>query len=186
MEGSRREPAGRAGPRETAGIGGTVTGLVAGTLLVAILYGAVPYLLLGLADARGWPAWTHPVARVAGAVLFVAGVGLLLWCTALFLFRGRGTPLPAIPPARLVASGPYRFTRNPIYLGGVAILAGEALFFGSPALGAYAAAYAAFLHLVVVLHEERVLERRHGERYRAYRERVPRWLGRRRRDGPEG
>ena len=93
--------------------------------------------------------------------------------------RGRGTPVPLDPPRTLLARGPYRLTRNPMYLLYVAVAAAEALLFRSPALAAYAAALFAVAHLYVTRIEEPRLLERFGADYAAYARRVPRWLPRR-------
>ncbi|HKZ47983.1 MAG TPA: isoprenylcysteine carboxylmethyltransferase family protein [Thermoplasmata archaeon] len=76
--------------------------------------------LLGLALANLVPLFLLPLltaAAPAGLVLLASGFGLVLWGTVAFGIYGHGTPLPQIPPKRLVTQGPYRHIRNPIYLG---------------------------------------------------------------------
>ena len=121
------------------------------------------------------PAWL----RLPGAVLGLAGAALAAWSVATFLTRGRGTPAPFDPPREFVASGPYRFVRNPMYVGAVGGLLGAGLFLGSPSIACLALAVLVLMHLVVVLYEEPGLARRFGASYLAYRQRVPRWFARR-------
>ena len=75
----------------------------------------------------------------------------------------------------MVRSGLYRVTRNPMYVGVLVTLAGEALLLDSVPLAVWAAVVAVAVHLFVVLYEEPVLESQFGESYRAYRRAVPRW-----------
>ncbi len=82
-------------------------------------------------------------------------------------------------PRRVVAVGPYRWVRNPIYLGALLIVLGEAWLFWSWPLLAYAGVLAVFFHAFVAGYEERVLGRRFGETYLEYRRTVPRWIPRR-------
>lgn len=126
---------------------------------------------LGLEIPDGWRAVGWPLA-VLGALL--AGA-----CVVAFVLRGEGTPAPFDPPRRFVASGPYRFVRNPMYLGGAAVIAGAGLVVGSVAILLLAAAFLAFFHLFVVLYEEPALTRRFGSSYLEYRRSVNRWLPRR-------
>jgi hypothetical protein len=77
----------------------------------------------------------------------------------------------------LVATGPFRYSRNPIYLADLAILLGMFLVRGEPALLLYVLLAAVLLHLWVVTHEEPVLARRFGNEWVRYAERVPRWFG---------
>ena len=70
---------------------------------------------------------------------------------------------PVDPPRHLVVRGLYRYVRNPMYVGVIAILLGEALLFGSLTLLWYAAAFFAVAHLFVVLYEEPALRGQFGE-----------------------
>jgi protein-S-isoprenylcysteine O-methyltransferase Ste14 len=118
-----------------------------------------------------------PVA-ITGGVVVAAGLYMVGWCFFDFAARGRGTPAPWDPPQRLVTNGLYRHIRNPIYVGVLSILLGEAVFFGSLALLAWAAVTALGFHLVVVLYEEPGLRDRFGSDYERYQAEVPRWLSR--------
>jgi protein-S-isoprenylcysteine O-methyltransferase Ste14 len=137
--------------------------------------GAV-YLPWWILDRKGdsptpatWPA----------AAVIAAGTAGYLWCLHAFATAGRGTPGPWDPPRRVVASGPYRWVRNPIYLAALTVIVGEAWLFHSTALLLYGAAAAAFFHLIVLAYEEPVLRHRFGEPYRHYLRTTPRWLPRR-------
>ena len=117
------------------------------------------------------PAWL----RLPGAAIGLAGAALAAWSVGTFLVRGRGTPAPFDPPREFVASGPYRFVRNPMYVGAVGGLLGAGLFLGSPAIAWLALVFLVIMHLVVVLYEEPGLARRFGASYERYRQRVARW-----------
>ena len=81
----------------------------------------------------------------------VAGIGLLLWCVREFYVAGRGTLAPWAPPHSLVDCGPYRLSRNPMYIAVLLLLSGWALGFRSWMLAVYAVAVAFAFHLRVVL-----------------------------------
>lgn len=117
--------------------------------------------------------------RLIGLPLILLGAAVYIRCAWDFAVAGRGTPLPLDPPRELVARGLYRHVRNPMYLGVVSILIGEAIFFSAAALVVYAAAMAAGFHLFIVLYEEPALRRQFGDSYRRYLETVPRWFPRR-------
>jgi protein-S-isoprenylcysteine O-methyltransferase Ste14 len=123
-----------------------------------------------------------PAAWVAVPVV-AAGAALYIWCVWNFAAVGGGTPGPWDPPARVVAAGPYRWVRNPIYLAALLIVLGEAWLFLSPALLVYAGAAAVFFHLLVIGYEEPALRRRFGRAYLEYQRTVPRWIPRRPRPG---
>jgi protein-S-isoprenylcysteine O-methyltransferase Ste14 len=91
--------------------------------------------------------------------------------------QGRGTPHLADPPKELVASGPYRFTRSPQYLGVLSILAGHFVCTGALRLLPYSAMVAATFHIFVTYYEEPNLEKRFGNAYQRYLQQTPRWLG---------
>jgi protein-S-isoprenylcysteine O-methyltransferase Ste14 len=114
--------------------------------------------------------------QILGAVVTVSGAALAVWCILSFAFLGRGTPAPFDPPRRLVLRGPYRYVRNPMYLGAALALAGAALFYRSGALLAYTGAFLLVMHAFVVWYEEPTLRRTFGESYEAYRRQVRRWL----------
>ena len=111
----------------------------------------------------------------AGMLLGACGAALALACILTFVFVGQGTPAPFDPPRRLVAKGPYRFVRNPMYLGAGLALAGAAAFYGSIPLLGYALGFLLVMHLFVVMYEEPTLRRLFGEDYEAYCRRVGRW-----------
>jgi len=132
----------------------------------------VPWLLL---NRHG--AWPHPAAWYAAAVI-AAGAGLYLACVWVFAAEGRGTPGLWDSPRRVVAVGPYRWVRNPIYLAALLIVCGQAWLFLSAGLLIYAVALAAAFHLFVTCYEEPRLRARFGQPYEAYRSTVRRWLPR--------
>src|SRR5215813_3341896 len=118
-----------------------------------------------------------PVAWEAAGVI-AAGAALYVWCVWNFAAVGDGTPGLWDAPSRVVATGPYRWVRNPIYLAALLIVLGEAWLFMSLPLLAYACAMAIFFHLFVIGYEERTLNRRFGSTYLEYRRTVPRWIPR--------
>jgi protein-S-isoprenylcysteine O-methyltransferase Ste14 len=145
--------------------------LVPGTVTVYI-----PYLLLTSANtAQRLPLGAF---RYFGVVLILIGAAFYFRCAWDFTFTGRGTPAPIDPPKKLVARGLYRFVRNPMYVGVVTLLLGEAILFGSRALFVYAAAAFVIFNLFVVFYEEPVLRRKFGESYLNYCATVPRWFPR--------
>ena len=113
-----------------------------------------------------------------GLALAVSGAALAISCIVVFVVRGMGTPAVFDPPREFVASGPYRWVRNPMYAGAIAILAGGGLAFRSPSVVGLAAAAFLLAHAFLVLVEEPGLERRVGESWRAYRAATNRWLPR--------
>ena len=145
------------------------------SLVFLALYLGVP--LAGLTIDRGLGLPAFPVAlRLAGFVFLLIGLVGLAWCFSLFA-GARGTPNPRLPPSRLVTSGPYAWTRNPIAGSHFLAVLGIALVIGSP--GAVLIVFLLGIPAnLIVRFEERSLERRFGAEYRAYCESVPRWIPR--------
>ena len=107
--------------------------LVAFIALPGVVAYIVPALLLG----PGTNAQTPGGAGLAG---IAAGTALLLWCVGEFYVSGKGTLAPWTPPIQLVVSGPYRFSRNPMYVAVALVLCGWTLAFRSRAHAIYTAA----------------------------------------------
>jgi protein-S-isoprenylcysteine O-methyltransferase Ste14 len=128
--------------------------------------------------------WT--IRHAAGWIPVMLGATLYAWCVAQFLMRGRGTPniffarhlgfLIGREPLRLVHDSIYRYSRNPMYVGVLTIVFGEALLFGSWNLLLYACGLCIWFHLIVVLVEEPHLRRTRGETYLQYCRQTPRWI----------
>jgi protein-S-isoprenylcysteine O-methyltransferase Ste14 len=92
----------------------------------------VAFLLIYLPTrVLSWSGITRPAAiegpQIIGMITVSAGAAVALWCIFTFIWIGRGTPAPFDPPRRLVIRGPYRFVRNPMYLGAALALAGAVL-----------------------------------------------------------
>jgi protein-S-isoprenylcysteine O-methyltransferase Ste14 len=125
-------------------------------------------------------AWPRPMpagvpSRPLGSALVVASV--LLFGLSVRRFRAAGTPVPARKPTTaIVRTGPYRFSRNPIYLAFSLFQLGVAIWVGSWWLVATLAVALAIIHYLVVPREERYLEARFGAEYRDYKAAVRRWL----------
>jgi len=117
-----------------------------------------------------------PWAPPLGWAVVAAGAALAASCISVFVLRGQGTPAPFDAPRRVVAAGPYRFVRNPMYLGGFLILCGFGLVERSGAILIFAALWLLVVHLAVVGLEEPDLRRKFGAGYEEYRRAVPRWL----------
>jgi protein-S-isoprenylcysteine O-methyltransferase Ste14 len=137
----------------------------------------IPWWILTRFDRSATPTAWEAIAVIA------AGTALYVWCVWLFAVVGRGTPGPWDAPRRFVAGGPYRWVRNPIYIGALLVVLGEAWLFLSPPLLVYAGIMAVMFHIFVVSYEERTLRRRFGETYLHYLQTVHRWIPRRPRPG---
>jgi protein-S-isoprenylcysteine O-methyltransferase Ste14 len=126
----------------------------------------------------GPPLFGFLPMRGLGLVLIAAGVFVLLDSFIRFALQGLGTPAPIAPPGRLVVSGLYRHVRNPMYVAVLALIFGQAFFFGDVSLVVYGAFVWACFHVFVLTYEEPTLRAKFGVEYEELCEQVPRWLPR--------
>jgi protein-S-isoprenylcysteine O-methyltransferase Ste14 len=147
-------------------------------LIVApgIVAGLVPWAI------SGWQ-WSPALLgieplRWLGGALIVAGAPILLDSFARFAVEGLGTPAPIYPTDRLIVTGLYRFVRNPMYVGVVAIILGQALLLGDIRLVIYGAIIWLAFHAFIIGYEEPVLRRCYGVQFNDYCAQVRRWLPR--------
>lgn len=135
------------------------------------------HVVLGLALDWLWPAPLLPPAiqyALGAALIALAGA---LAGAAIFRFLRAGTNVPTRRPATaLVVAGPYRFSRNPIYVGMIVLLLGIGIMVDGVWIVALAVPFALVLRYGVIAREERYLEAKFGEAYRAYRAGVRRWI----------
>ena len=141
--------------------------------------------------AAGGPYWLDPARRLAGRpwnagwVLVAAGAVVYALCLLRFLAAG-GTPaifftrplrfLIGEEPRRVIQSGLYARSRNPMYLSVLLMVAGQAIVFASRPIALYAALLAVGFHAIVVLIEEPHLRAERGAAYEEYARRAPRWF----------
>ena len=157
---------------------------------ILALAGSLLFLLIAPGTVAGYVPWAishwqvqpaflgFEATRWLGVVLIGLGLIPIVESFARFAFAGLGMPAPALPTRHLVVSGFYSRVRNPMYVGVVATIVGQALLFADVRLAAYAAAVWLFMHLFVVAYEEPRLHVAFGTEYGAFRARVPRWLPR--------
>ena len=151
-----------------------------GPHLLAFFIGSL--LLYLPARILSWSGITRPVTfaalQLGGLLIGTLGAAIALWCISTFVVIGGGTPALFDPSRRLVVRGPYRFVRNPMYIGAALALAGAALFYTSVTLLGYSCVFLVATHLFVIGCEEPTLGRNFGPDYDDYRGQVRRWLPR--------
>jgi protein-S-isoprenylcysteine O-methyltransferase Ste14 len=154
------------------------------SIIVSVLFtlfggpGLVLVYLPWLITRFRMPSPRPPAQTISAMVLIVIGLIPLFESIVRFVVKGRGTLVPAVPTERLVASGLYRYARNPMYIGVITTLAGEALLFHSRHMLVYAAIVWIIMHLFVCLYEEPRLTGTYGDAYLLYKSSVPRWFPR--------
>jgi protein-S-isoprenylcysteine O-methyltransferase Ste14 len=148
------------------------------SLLYLIVEAGLFALYIPLFLLRNGPLLETGMASWLAIPLWLVGSFVVLSCFWDFTFKGRGTPAPIDPPKELVATGFYRYVRNPMYVGILAILLGHFLWFGYWNLLIYAVVVFICFHTFVTLYEEPTLQRKFGASYEDYLHRVPRWIPR--------
>jgi len=135
----------------------------------------IPFLILR-GSGRGFFPEVWSGTHVAGGVMILIGTVIVLVCILRFATEGKGTLSPLDPTKKLVAHGLYRYSRNPMYVGMMILLFGEALFWWSSALAIYAVIVFVSFNLFIILHEEPRCRRVFGPEYDQYCTSVRRWL----------
>ncbi|MBI2031556.1 MAG: isoprenylcysteine carboxylmethyltransferase family protein [Candidatus Levybacteria bacterium] len=137
--------------------------------LIIVFLGTKLDFLFGISNFRS------PLATSAGLLSLTVGFLLRVWATFHF-YQHKMKVISLAPQNKLITSGPYRFSRNPLYLGGnVFIFFGATLLFGSPS-GIFITAITFFLTDFMIRKEEKQLERKFGKKWLSYKKQVRRWL----------
>lgn len=123
-------------------------------------------------------AQTPAGLAVIGGAISIGGLSLVVATIRLFVLRGNGTIMPWDPTRTLVDVGPYRHVRNPMILGVLLTEIGEAIAFSSQGIAVLAGLFFAINSVYFVCSEEPGLEKRFGQEYIDYKQRVPRWIPR--------
>jgi protein-S-isoprenylcysteine O-methyltransferase Ste14 len=133
--------------------------------------------LVGVALELALPIAALPLALAVSAALIGFAIWLALDGAAMLHFRrARTSMIPMKPSSALVTSGPYGFTRNPMYLGMAVLYAALALALGVIWALAFLPVVIFAVDRLVIAREEPYLERKFGDNYRDYKRRVRRWL----------
>jgi protein-S-isoprenylcysteine O-methyltransferase Ste14 len=114
--------------------------------------------------------------KFSGLLVGLSGISMLIYTISLFGRFGKGTLAPWSPTQKLVVIGPYRYCRNPMITGVLAILLGEAGFLNSVDIMRWAGLFFIINTIYFIVKEEPDLEKRFGEEYRIYKQNVPRWI----------
>jgi protein-S-isoprenylcysteine O-methyltransferase Ste14 len=149
-----------------------IASLIVGGAFFALWFWLLPGWLGFRVETAGMARW-----RWLAAVPSVCGFAVALRCVWDFGWTGRGTPMPAVPPKRLVVVGFYRYVRNPMYVGFAIGWIGLWIVFGHANLAVIGmvAAVALGVHLFVLFYEEPTLRRKFGTDYEEYCRNVNRW-----------
>jgi protein-S-isoprenylcysteine O-methyltransferase Ste14 len=148
--------------------------LARNAVYVTAIPGVVLYFIPHLAGAFSHPrsaAWLA-LAALPGLL----GAALILFCLFKFAWDGLGTLAVFDAPRKLVLRGPYRYTRNPMYVGVIACLLAGSIAYAGEFFPIFALAALLCVNLFVRFYEEPTLRRKFGDSYRQYCQEVPRWF----------
>ena len=142
-----------------------------------LLFALFAVAMFGLSWAAPATAFSLPGSRAAATLLALSGLGIALAGVAAFR-RHKTTVNPLVPSdaSSVVASGVYRHSRNPMYLGILLLLAGWALFLSNTAAALLLPAFVAYMNRFQIAPEERILSAKFGAPYASYRRQVRRWF----------
>jgi protein-S-isoprenylcysteine O-methyltransferase Ste14 len=165
--------------------------VIVGVFIVSFVhpfvFGVLPWLLSLLTPRLGWTAHGPAAWNILGLFPVVAGALGLVWVLSVMFAQ-----IPKLPPVLdldegeglltatsrvLITHGPFACSRNPMYIAAMFMWLGWAIFYGSVVTLIWSVVGWTLLNYLKVPQEERGLEARFGQVYRAYRRRVPRWIG---------
>lgn len=152
------------------------------TFLLGVLYGAlgiflVPILLAKVNKVYGLPFLTIPELQLVGMALILIGGGVLGVALTEYFLHDQ-TPLPTVEPTRLVTTGAYKYSRNPMFVSAAMIWLGQAMLTGSLLNYAFFIVGCALNHYHVVFEEEKYLKKTFGDKYTHYMKKTARYIPR--------
>lgn len=147
-------------------------------LIVLVIQVLLPWAVSRLGPRCGWSNRTPAVWNTAWLVAVVIGLTTYAWCLGFHFRSYHASVRMSFSPPGLVTGGPYRISRNPMYVAGLFVWLGWAFFYGSPAVFVALLLLFTMFAFRVIPHEERQLEALFGDEYLAYKRSVRRWLGR--------
>ncbi|MBN1690993.1 MAG: isoprenylcysteine carboxylmethyltransferase family protein [Dehalococcoidia bacterium] len=151
------------------------------TALAAFLFGCfLALFFIGAYFTDRWlnltPVVYQPWNIILGLILLVPGVSMMSW-TYIQFFKARGTPVPINPPLKLITTGLYAYSRNPMLMGIFLVFFGVGVLTGSPSLTLlYSPLLVLFFYFQITRVEEIEMEMKFGQAYREYKHRVPRFF----------
>ena len=146
------------------------------TIFFLTLFASFPFLIIFISDYFAFPIYKNIILQIIGACLIILDPLIFAYVTRLFETKADGTPIFIEPTKRLVSSGLYSRTRNPIYMGHVLYSIGFILLFGRPLLIVFTIVVIIKINILVRYWEEPHLLIKFGNEYVRYCKDVPRWI----------
>jgi len=143
-----------------------------------LAHAVIPWAISLLGPRHGWVEGRPSLWHLPGLALVATAFLVMLWIMGMHLAAASETVKLEGTPTYLLRRGPYKFSRNPLFLAEMVVWLGWAIFFGSLPVFIAFLLLVLLLNLAVIRYEEPHLQARFGEAYLQYRREVPRWLGR--------
>jgi len=153
------------------------TTLLVWLVALPLMLGVLPWAISLLAHRYGWSDGRPAIWNLFGLLPVIFGAVLFYWVMVLHFEQTPDQVELKSTPEYLLMRGPYRFTRNPMYVAGVLVWLGWTLFYGSVAVLIATIVFWAVWNFILIPWEERTLKAQFGESYLQYKKSVPRWLG---------
>jgi len=147
-------------------------------VIILIIHVLLPWAVARIGPRFGWTQQDPGRWNLVGLVVATIGVVLYVWCLVFHYKSYRTSVRVGFTPPHLVIAGPYRFSRNPMYVTGLIAWLGWVIFYGSPAVFVGLVLLWVIFTFRVIPYEERQLEELFGDEYLEYKRSVPRWVGR--------
>lgn len=147
-------------------------------VIVLVIQVLLPWAVAKIGPHFGWSQQTPAWWNLAGLIAVVIGLVLYSWCLVFHYRSYRASVRVSFSPPHLVIAGPYRISRNPMYVSGLFAWLGWTVFYGSPAVFVALVLLWSVFTFRVIPYEERQLEALFGDDYLAYKRSVRRWIGR--------
>ncbi|MBN1579873.1 MAG: isoprenylcysteine carboxylmethyltransferase family protein [Anaerolineae bacterium] len=147
-------------------------------VLVLMILVVLPWAVAKLGPRYGWSQAVPATWNLAGLIAVAIGLAWYVWCLVFHFKSYRASVRIGFTPPHLVVAGPYKYSRNPMYVSGLFAWLGWTVFYGSPAVLVGLVFLWSMFTVRVIPYEERQLEALFGDEYLEYKSSVRRWIGR--------
>jgi protein-S-isoprenylcysteine O-methyltransferase Ste14 len=153
-----------------------LVGLFVGLVVIPLVHGVLPWAPSTRLPRYGWAEGSPGYWNWIGLIVVAPAAALLIWILASSIPLAPSRVKLGLTPPFLMMRGPYRLTRNPMYVAELGSWLGLAIFFGSPLVLIGFLVLWSVVTLIILPREERSLEATFGQAYLHYKSRVPRWF----------
>lgn len=147
-------------------------------IIVLVIMIVIPWVISLLGTRFGWYQGIPALWNLAGIAVVVMGIAVYIWCLAFHFKSYREAVRIGFTPPHLVVTGPYRYSRNPMYVAGLFAWIGWTIFYGNIAVFVGLVFLWTIFTIRIIPYEENQLEALFGSDYIEYKKSAPRWLGR--------